>query len=179
MNSSCPTGSCPSGPCPADEALSALADAALPSEAGTGLIAHCAGCPRCTRRLAELRALRDAFAALPAIRLEVDLAAQLVDRLQAGATPAARKRRQSPWWVRWADRLRPPTPWRFSLSPFAGSVAAVGLGLWLGGLLMELEAPRSPPAANTTLAAMSVFGAVPPGNLCPRAGACGASGNAR
>ena len=126
-----------------------------------------------------MRALRDAFAALPAIRLEVDLAAQLVDRLQAGATPAARKRRQSPWWVRWVDRIRPPTPWRFGLSPFAGSVAAVGLGLWLGGLLMELEAPRSPPAANTTLAAMSVFGAVPPGNLCPRAGACGASGSTR
>ncbi|WP_374615520.1 anti-sigma factor family protein, partial [Thauera aminoaromatica] len=107
MNSSCPTGSCAPWPCPPDEALSALVDAALPSEAGAGLLAHCAGCPRCTRRLAELRALRDAFAALPAIRLEVDLAAQLVDRLQAGATPAARKRRQSPWWVRWADRLRP------------------------------------------------------------------------
>ena len=174
MNSSCPPG-----PCPADEALSALADAALPSEAGTGLIAHCAGCPRCTRRLAELRALRDAFAALPAIRLEVDLAAQLVDRLQAGASPSARKHASGPWWVCWVDRLRPPMPWRLGLSQFAGSAAAVGLGLWLGGLLMELEAPRSPPAANTTLAAMSVFGSVPPGNLCPRAGACGASGSAR
>ena len=179
MNSSCPTGSCPPGPCPADEALSALVDAALPSEAGAGLLAHCAGCPRCTRRLAELRALSDAFAALPAIRLEVDLAAQLVDRLQAGAPAAARKRGQGPWWVRWMDRIRPPTSWRFAFSPFAGSVAAVGLGLWLGGMLMELEEPLLPPAANTTLAAMSVFGSVPPGNLCPRAGACGASGNAR
>ena len=179
MTSSCPSGSCPPGPCPADEALSALVDAALPSEAGAGLLGHCAGCPRCTRRLAELRALSDAFTALPATRLEVDLAARLVDRLQAGATPAARKGRQSPRWVRWVDRIRPPTPWCFGLSPFAGSVAAVGLGLWLGGLLMELEAPRSPPAANTTLAAMSVFGAVPPGNLCPRAGACGASGSTR
>lgn len=170
---------CPPGTCPPDEALSALVDAALPSEAGAGLIAHCAGCPRCTSRLAELRALRDALAALPAIRLETDLAAQLVDRLQAGTSPAARKRRQGPWWVRWVDRIRPPTPWRFGFSPFAGSAAAVGLGLWLGGLLMELGEPVSPPAANTTLTAMSVFGSVPPGNLCPRAGACGASGSSR
>ena len=50
MNSSCPTGSCPP-----DEALSAHVDAALPSEAGAGLIAHCAGCRRCTSPLAELR----------------------------------------------------------------------------------------------------------------------------
>lgn len=179
MNRSRAPGACPPGACPPDETLSALVDADASSEAGAALLAHCAACPRCTRRLAELHALREAFAALPEIRLEVDLGARLVARLQADASPALRSHRRRPWWGRWMDRIRPPAPWRFAFSPMAGSVVAIGLGLWLGGMLTGLERPMPPAAADMTLAAMRVFGSVPPGNLCPRAGACGASGNVR
>ncbi|MBS0512757.1 MAG: anti-sigma factor [Proteobacteria bacterium] len=168
--------------CPSDDALSALADDALPAEARTEVLTHSARCPLCAARLAELRALHDAFLALPAVPLQVDLGARVIARLQAEAEPAAQAPRATGWRARLLSLVRPLTAWPLALSPYAGATAALVMGVWLGGMLLQVEDPQSqawPPSANVTLVAMSLFDAVPPGNLCPRADACGPIGSSR
>ena len=165
--------------CPSDEALSALVDDALPPEARAELLAHSARCPLCTARLVELRSLHDAFLALPPVSLPIDFGAQVIARLQAECRPAVQARRHTGWRARLMSLVRPLTAWPLVLSPYAGTTAALVMGLWLGGMLLEVEDPASPPSANVTLAAMSLFDSVPPGNLCPRADACGPTGSSR
>lgn len=165
--------------CPRDEALSALVDDALGAEARSQLLAHSAICPLCKARLVELRALHDAFAALPALSLQIDLAPRVLARLQDEAKPAAGTGRHIRWPQRLMEMIRRLTIGRIVLSRYAGATAAIGLGLWLGGMLVQLGDTASPPASNATLAAASFFGSIPPGNLCPRAGACGAPGSSQ
>jgi len=165
--------------CPPDEALSALADDALPAEARAELLAHSARCPHCAARLAEFRALHEAFLALPAVSLQLDLGARVIGRLQAEAEPAAQAPRPRGWRARLLSLVRPLTAFPLALSPYAGAAAALVMGVWLGGMLLQVEDPASPPSANVTLAAMSLFDAVPPGNLCPRADACGPTRSSR
>ncbi|KAI5912589.1 anti-sigma factor [Thauera sp. 2A1] len=162
--------------CPPDEALSALVDDALPAEARAEVLTHSARCPHCAARLAEFRALHDAFLALPAVSLQVDFGARVVERLQAAAEPRVQASRHRGWRARLRSLFRPLTAFPLALSPYAGAAAALVMGVWLGGMLLQVvDSPSqpSPPSANVTLAAMSLFDAVPPGNLCPRADACG------
>lgn len=157
------------GICPPDDALSALVDEALPSSARAELLAHCTGCPHCAARLDGFRRLHEAFLALPPAMLEVDLGERVIARLQ---TDAARARPHMGWRARWMSLVRPMTRWSFALSSSAGAAAAIVMGLWLGESLLQMEPPMSPPSRSVTLVAMSLFDAVPPGNLCPRAHAC-------
>ena len=162
--------------CPPADALSALVDDALPPAVRDALLAHSAACPLCAARLAELRSLHEAFQALPATPLGFDLGARVVARLQADA-PAAPPR---PHWRASINRCFNDLPaWRAALVPLAGTTAALAFGVVLGGmLLIEDEAmPSGSPSA--TLVAMSLFDAVPPGNLCPRADACAPKGSPR
>lgn len=165
--------------CPSDDALSALVDEALPAQASAQLLIHSRDCPHCSARLAELRALHAAFIALPPVSLQVDLGAQVISRLRAEGRPALQAGRHTGWRARLMSLVRPLTAGPLAWSPYAGTAAALVMGLWLGGLLLEVEDPASPPSANVTLAAMSLFDSVPPGNLCPRANACGPTGSSR
>lgn len=169
--------------CPPLEALSALIDDALPADARQEVLRHSAGCPACAERLAELRALHDAFLALPPPSLEVDLGARVVARLQPGVRPVVRPAVREPRRARPGERLlallRALSPGRFAFAPIAGATASLTMGLWLGSLLLGSEEPAAHPSAGVTLAALSLFDSVPPGNLCPRADACGPTGSSR
>lgn len=167
--------------CPPADALSALVDDALPPAVRDALLAHSAACPHCAAQLAELRALHEAFQALPATPLGFDLGARVVARLQADA-PAAAPLRPPPRAHGLASikRFFPDVPaWRATLVPLVGTTAALAFGVVLGSmLLIEGEAmPSGAPSA--TLVAMSLFDAVPPGNLCQRADACAPKGSPR
>lgn len=167
--------------CPPADALSALVDDALPPAVRDALLAHSAACPHCAAQLAEMRALHEAFQALPATPLGFDLGARVVARLQADA-PAAAPLRPPPRAHGLASikRFFPDVPaWRAALVPLVGTTAALAFGVVLGSmLLIEGEAmPSGAPSA--TLVAMSLFDAVPPGNLCPRADACAPKGSPR
>lgn len=168
--------------CPPADALSALIDDALPPAARDKVLAHSAACPHCAAQLAELRALHDAFQDLPPMPVGVDLGARVIARLQAESAPAAR-RSPAPPRARWLAALvglfEPVLAWRAAFVPLVGTTAALGLGVLLGGMLLTEEPATPGRAPNVTLAAMSLFNPVPPGNLCPRADACGTTGNSR
>lgn len=165
--------------CPSADTLSALVDEALPAGEREPLLAHSASCPLCAAQLAELRAVHDAFRALPSASPGFDLAPGVIARLQAErvAPPPAPSR--TPWSARLAALIAAMASWRNQLVPLAGTTAAIGLGVWLGGMLLAAEEAVSPPSPSATLVAMSLFDAVPPGNLCPRANACGTNGSTR
>jgi len=164
--------------CPPEDALSALVDEALPAGEREPLLAHSARCPLCAARLAELRALHDAFRALPTAAPGFDFGASVIARLQAErVVPPAPSR--SPWSARLAALIAAMAGWRNQLVPLTGTTAAIGLGVWLGGMLLAAEEAVSPPSTSATLVAMRLFDAVPPGNLCPRVDACGANGSTR
>ena len=167
--------------CPPADALSALIDDALPPAARDKVLAHSAACPLCAAQLAELRALHEAFQDLPATALGFDLGARVIERLQAEA-PAAVSRRPPPrpHWLTSIKRFFTDLPaWRAAFVPLFGTTAALGLGVLLGGMLLTEESAMPGREPNVTLAAMSLFDPVPPGNLCPRADACGTTGNSR
>lgn len=165
--------------CPPEDALSALLDDALPADAREALLRHSASCPLCAGRLAELRALHDAFLALPAPSLEVDLGARVVARLQPPNRSAAQASRRARTGQRLLALLGALSPRRLAIVPVIGTAVSLSMGLWLGGLLQGTEDPSSHPSAGTTLTAMSLFDSVPPGNLCPRADACGPTWSSR
>lgn len=141
--------------CPSPDTLSALADGALTAAQADAARHHVARCPRCAMQLAELRRLSEAFDALPPTPLGFDLGARLEARLPPRRQPAAPR----PWWRGWP-----------SLLPLAGATAALVLGLRLGASLVGADA--APAAVAPVVLSMSVFDAVPPGNLCPRPHAC-------
>lgn len=165
--------------CPPEDALSALLDDALPADAREAVLRHSASCPACAERLAELRALHEAFLALPSPSLEVDLGARVLARLQPADRSASRQSRRARLGERLPALLRALSPRRFAFAPIVGTAASLGLGLWLGSMLLTAEDPTAHPSAGVTLAALSLFDSVPPGNLCPRADACGATGSSR
>lgn len=168
--------------CPTEDSLSALADAELSADASAAVLAHCAICPQCAARLDELRALQLAFTALPPLAPAVDLSAQIIARIQAeqrrSAAPA-----QIPLQAGWRQRLRAFLQglenWATGPLPYAGSAAAIITGLWLGGMLPQIDNAPGRSIPNGMMVAMSVFDSVPPGNLCPPASNCTAFGNAR
>jgi anti-sigma factor RsiW len=166
--------------CPPADALSALVDDALPPAAREVLLAHSAACPHCAAQLAELRALHEAFQALPATPLGFDLGARVIAHLQADAPAVARR---SPPRPRWREFLKgvftPVLAWRDALVPLVGTTAALGFGVVLGGMLLMEEEATPSGSPSVTLVAMSLFDAVPPGNLCPRADACAPKGSLR
>ena len=168
--------------CPPADTLSALVDDALPPDARDTLLAHSAACPHCAAQLADLRALHDAFQDLPPMPVGVDLGARVIARLQAESAPAARRSPALPrarWLEVLAGLFKPALTWRAAFVPLFGTTAALGLGVLLGGMLLTEEPATPGRAPNVTLAAMSLFNPVPPGNLCPRADACAPKGSSR
>ncbi|KAA3653317.1 MAG: zf-HC2 domain-containing protein [Proteobacteria bacterium] len=141
--------------CPDHEALSALADGVLLASAEEGVRTHVARCPACAARLVELQALSEALRGLPRESLGFDLGARIESRLPARAQPTPQRR----WRLGWR-----------SLVPLAGAAAALVLGLRLGVSLVSAGPVQT--AVLPAVQAMSVFDAVPPGNLCPRPHAC-------
>ena len=160
--------------CPPADTLSALVDDALPPDVRDALLAHSAACPHCAAQLAELRALHDAFQDLPPMPVGVDLGARVIARLHAEPAPPR---------ARWLEVLvglfKPVLTWRGAFVPLVGTTAALGLGVLLGGMLLTEEPAMPGRSPNVTLAAMSLFDPVPPGNLCPRADACAPKGSPR
>ncbi|TVO58513.1 MAG: zf-HC2 domain-containing protein [Denitromonas halophila] len=135
------------------ETLSALVDGALTTTAEREARAHVACCPACGLRLNEMRQLSEDFHVLPPTPLGFDLGARIETRLPS--RPAPRRR----LWGGWS-----------SLVALAGAAAALVLGLRLGMSLVSDDVGRE--ATSPVVLAMSVFDAVPPGNLCPRPEAC-------
>lgn len=161
--------------CPPPDTLSALADDALTPGIREDVLAHVSACPCCSAKLEDLRALRAAFGSLPPTPLGTDLATALLPRLAATAhTPDEMPRPPARGPVTrlagWKDFLRA------ILAPSAASAAALGLGLQLGAILLAPPTPQ-PVAQPVVLTAMSLFGSMPPGNLCPRPDACNPTGN--
>ena len=146
----------PAEKCPRTEALSALADDELAGPARVALAAHAAGCPICAPVLAEIKALRNAFAALPAAVPGVDIAALVDGRIAAAAgAPMLQPRR-----VRWH--------W-WQVAPAAlGGALSLSIGAYMGSALMVGAQVMPQPAALQ----MAAFTAIPPGALCPALQAC-------
>lgn len=166
--------------CPPADALSALVDDALPPAVRDALLAHSAACPLCAAQLAELRALHEAFQALPATPLGFDLGARVIARLQADAPAAAlRPPRRAHWLASIKGFFTDVPAWRAALVPLVGTTAALAFGVVLGGMLLIEDEAMPSAAPSATLVAMSLFDAVPPGNLCPRADACAPKGSPR
>lgn len=149
--------------CPRMIALSALVDDEIAAEARLTLLAHARHCPLCGAALAELRALRAAFATLPQESPDFDLGhvIEATLRAQASASPASRPRLR--------DRLF-PSALRGLQMPAVGAATALALGLQLGTLLLEQPARG---AREPRLVAMAVFDPIAPGGLCPPANCIG------
>jgi anti-sigma factor RsiW len=139
--------------CPRIEALSALVDDVLADAERAALEEHVRGCPLCAPALADFRALRFRFQALPEPTREVDIASVVDRRIAALARPSAAP----------ATRVRPRW-WQVALLA-PGGAAAVGAGLWLGAAMM-------PAAAQAPEPRMAVFSAMPPGAVCPAVEQC-------
>jgi anti-sigma factor RsiW len=144
--------------CPRMEALSALVDEALAPPEHARIAGHAASCPVCGATLADLKALRARFAALPEPRVGFDLAPLVEGRIRAAErAPRARPaRKHVPWW---------------QLLPAAvGAAAALGAGGYLGSFLVAGVGGASRAAVQ-----MSAFDTVPPGGIC-LGPACGGGG---
>jgi hypothetical protein len=87
-----------------DEALNEYLDAA-PRDRPVSAGAHLAGCAACAARLAALRLLFEQLDALPAVRLERDLAAAVLQSLPEPRLPAAAPplRRRALRWLSFAQ----------------------------------------------------------------------------
>lgn len=173
--------------CPSEDTLSALADIELAgaeraADGCAAVQAHCARCPQCAARLGTLRALHAAFDALPPLAPDVDLSRQVLARIEAERrrpAPSPSLPAQTGWQPRLREFARLLSNWPNATLPYAGAGAAVLIGLWLGGMLLQGNDAQQPSAPTGMLLAMSVFDAIPPGNLCPPARTCGATGNAQ
>lgn len=140
--------------CPRTVELSAYIDDELRPAARAQLQAHLACCVHCSRMLAGLQTVHDDLHALPDERLGTDLAAVIGNRIGTLARPRA------------------PRPLRqrlLQLVPIGlGAGAALSLGLVMGAGLMagagSLATPR--------IAALAVFAADAPGNLCAGTRGC-------
>lgn len=166
--------------CPPADALSALVNDALPPGARDALLAHSATCPHCAAQIAELRALHEAFQVLPATPLGFDLGARVIAQLQVDAPAAGAAPLLRPHWLASIKRFFTDLPiWRAALVPLVGTAAALGFGVVLGGMLLIEDEAMPSASSGATLVAMSLFEAVPPGNLCPRADACAPKGSSR
>jgi len=150
-----------------DEDLSALLDGELAAARRDELEAHVAGCARCEARLAVLRGVDRALAALPARAIPADLEARLAARLAsdaavspmdagaAGRASAAPRAPASPSaHARAPARVRRLAPW---LALPAAAAAALALYLAVrppvgapggaGEPRVVARAPAAPPAA--------------------------------
>lgn len=119
-----------------DDELSAHADEADGGERRAAVAAHLAGCPRCTRRVAEVRAVRRLLAAAPAPRP----GRSLVPRIVAG-----------PVWLRPVRSLAAIGTGAFLFLFLATAVLQSGSNLGGGTTVAERAAARgqlSAPAAS-------------------------------
>jgi anti-sigma factor RsiW len=134
----------------ARQCFSALQDKALSKDRQLLLEAHLERCPACRAQYDRLEAAWETLGALPAPSAPAGLAAQVLERLDAGP--------------RWLNVLRP-------LPRFAPSVAALGamllLGLVAGGFLGHAVLPgqRALGESTSTLQALNVFTTAPQGTL--------------
>lgn len=137
--------------------LSAYLDSELDAQTRQQVAAHLAACPLCAARLGELQALSARFKTLPEERLGFDLAGVIEGRLAALPRPRGARQRPAPpgWW------------------PVAiGAALSLTFGTFMGTMLVGAGAATAPP-----MAAMRVFDALPPGNLCIGLDSCYAKGN--
>lgn len=142
--------------CPRTEDISALIDGELDSGASQGLRLHVAQCSVCQPVLHAFSGMQAQLHVLRDVRSDVDIASLVLPRLpQAPRAPARRGR-----------------DWRglLNLGPTAlGGAAALGLGAWLGLLLVTGGGASPRPA-------MSVFYGEPPGTYCAGLPSCSARG---
>lgn len=134
---------------PDPSALSAWLDGELTAGERQEMASHLAACPACAARLDELRALSADLKALPDDSLGFDLAALIAGRLDAPQRRPARSAAaaRGGWFGRWPAGV--------------GAAASIALGIALGSALDAGSGASAP-----RVAALSVFDAMPPGNLC-------------
>ncbi len=139
--------------------LSAYLDHELDAGERRRVAAHLATCPACTAYLARLEALASGFRALPEETLGFDLAGVIEGRLAAAPRRPARKPRRD-WQLGW---------------PLAvGAAASIAAGVFMGSALIVGGAATAP-----RVAALSVFDAMPPGNLCIGLESCYVKGSVK
>lgn len=134
--------------CPSFDELSAYADGEIDAGECARFRRHIGACPLCQAELGSLRAMGRELRALPAPTLGFDLAAQMDDRLR----PVPPPRRPATW-----------PSWR----PAGLTLAALAVGVWLGGSLAGGAVAAAPP-----LRVVRAFDPVPPGGLCAAAELC-------
>ena len=141
-----------------DDELSSHADEADGGERRAAVAAHLAGCPRCARRVAELRAVRRLLAAAPAPRP----ARSLVPRLAA-----------APVWLRPVRSLASVGAGAFLFLFLASAVLQSGSNLGGGTTAAERAAARgqlSAPRMDRAAAATAAAAAAPGQSAAPAAG---------
>lgn len=139
--------------------LSAYLDGELDAGEGRRVAAHLSACATCAAYLVDLQALSAGFKALPEDTLGFDLAGVIEGRLaNASRPPVARRRRD--WWLR--------------LPVAVGAAASIAAGVFMGSALVAGGAATAP-----RMAALRVFDAMPPGNLCIGLESCYAKGNVK
>ena len=126
--------------------LSAYLDGELDAGERQRVATHLSSCAPCAACLVELQALSAALKALPGETLGVDLAGVIEGRLANAPRPPAVRRRRD-WW--------------FGLPVAIGAAASIAAGVFLGSTLVAGSAATAP-----RMAALRVFDAMPPGNLC-------------
>lgn len=126
--------------------LSAYLDGELDAGERRRIAAHLSACATCAAYLVKLQVLSSGLKALPEDKLGFDLAGVIEGRLaNAPRPPVARRRRD--WWL--------------GLPVAVGAAASIAAGVLMGSALVADGAAMAP-----RMAALRVFDAMPPGNLC-------------
>ena len=139
--------------------LSAYLDGELDAGERQRVATHLSSCAPCAACLVELQALSAALKALPGETLGVDLAGVIEGRLANAPRPPAVRRRRD-WW--------------FGLPVAIGAASSIAAGVFLGSTLVAGSAATAP-----RMAALRVFDAMPPGNLCIGLDSCYVKGSAK
>ncbi|MBA3031541.1 MAG: zf-HC2 domain-containing protein [Gammaproteobacteria bacterium] len=126
--------------------LSAYLDGELDAGERQRVAAHLSACATCATHLADLQALSAGLKALPEDKLGFDLAGIIEGRLASATHPPAARRRRD-WWL--------------GLPVAVGAAASIAAGVFMGAALVAGGAATAP-----RMAALRVFDAMPPGNLC-------------
>ncbi len=148
------------GGCPRVEDLSALIDGELTHGAARELKLHAATCAVCGATLRQFSQLHGQLQSLRERKPDGDIASLVTPRLPRGVAPRPRPRSAS---------AAQPSLW--TLGPRAlGGAAALGLGVYLGLMLLAGSGTAMRPAG------MTAFDAEPAGALCAGLPSCSARG---